>query len=228
MDYKSTLNLPKTDFPMKANLVKKEPQFIEYWKEIDLYNYVLKRREEASLFVLHDGPPYANGHIHLGTAMNKILKDGVMKYKTMRGYKTPYIPGWDTHGLPIEHRVTTELGEKAKEMSASEIRKECEKFARKFIEIQKEEFIRLGVRGDWDNPYLTLDPKYEAVILEVFKTLVEKGLVYRSKKPIYWCPFCKTALAEAEVEYQEKESHSIYLLFKVKQPIPLFPSYKSL
>ncbi len=216
MDYKETLNLPKTSFPMKANLVKKEPQFLDYWNEIDLYNYVLKEREGAPLFVLHDGPPYANGHIHLGTAMNKILKDAVMKYKTMRGYKTPYIPGWDTHGLPIEHRVTTELGEKAKNMSASEIRSLCEQFAKKFIEIQKEEFIRLGVRGDWKNPYMTLDPKYEAVILEVLKTLVEKDLVYRSKKPIYWCPHCKTALAEAEIEYHDHESPSIYVKFPLE------------
>jgi len=213
VDYKDTLNLPKTDFPMRANLVKKEPKFLEYWKEIDIYNYTLKEREGKPLFVLHDGPPYANGHIHLGTAMNKILKDVVMKYKTMRGYKTPYIPGWDTHGLPIEHKVTTELGEKAKEMSASEIREECENFAKKFIEIQKKEFIRLGVRGDWDNPYLTLDPKYEAKILEVFKTLVKKGQVYRAKKPIYWCHHCKTALAEAEIEYHDHESPSIYVKF---------------
>ena len=216
MDYKSTLNLPKTDFPMKANLVKKEPKFLEYWKEIDLYNYVLEHRKGAPLFVLHDGPPYANGHIHIGTAMNKILKDAVMKYKTHRGYRTPYIPGWDTHGLPIEHKVTTELGEKAKEMSASEIRRECEKFAKKFIEIQKEEFIRLGVRGDWDHPYLTLDPEYEAKILEVFKTLVENGNVYRAKKPIYWCPHCVTALAEAEIEYHDHTSPSIYVKFPME------------
>ncbi|MCD6449793.1 MAG: isoleucine--tRNA ligase, partial [Thermotogaceae bacterium] len=213
MDYKDTLNLPKTDFSMRANLVKKEPQFLDYWKKIDLYNYTLEEREGKPLFVLHDGPPYANGHIHLGTAMNKILKDVVMKYKTMRGYKTPYIPGWDTHGLPIEHKVTTELGEKAKEMSASDIRKECEKFAKKFIEIQKKEFIRLGVRGDWESPYYTFDPMYEAKILEIFKTLIEKGQVYRAKKPIYWCHHCKTALAEAEIEYHDHESPSIYVKF---------------
>ncbi len=201
---------------MKANLVKKEPQFLKYWDEIDLYNYTLKHREGAPLFILHDGPPYANGHIHLGTAMNKILKDVVMKYKTMRGYRTPYIPGWDTHGLPIEHKVTTELGEKAKEMSASEIREECRKFAEKFVEIQKQEFIRLGVRGDWDNPYLTFDPKYEAKILEVFEKLVEDGHVYRAKKPIYWCPHCVTALAEAEIEYHDHKSPSIYVKFQLE------------
>ena len=201
---------------MKANLVKKEPQFLKYWDEIDLYNYTLKHREGAPLFILHDGPPYANGHIHLGTAMNKILKDVVMKYKTMRGYRTPYIPGWDTHGLPIEHKVTTELGEKAKEMSASEIREECRKFAERFVEIQKQEFIRLGVRGDWDNPYLTFDPKYEAKILEVFEKLVEDGHVYRAKKPIYWCPHCVTALAEAEIEYHDHKSPSIYVKFQLE------------
>ncbi len=216
MDYKSTLNLPKTSFPMKANLVKKEPQFLEYWKSIDIYNYVLKNRENAPKFVLHDGPPYANGNIHLGTAMNKILKDAVIKYKTHKGYKTPYIPGWDTHGLPIEHRVVTELGEKASELSPAEIRKKCENFAMKYVDIQKEEFIRLGVRGDWENPYLTLSPEYEAGILEVLKTLVEKGLVYRQKKPIFWCYHCKTALAEAEIEYYDHTSTSIYVKFPLK------------
>ncbi len=216
MDYKDTLNLPRTSFPMKANLVKKEPQFLDYWKSIDLYNYVLEQRKDAPLFVLHDGPPYANGHIHLGTAMNKILKDVVMKYKTMRGYKTPFVPGWDTHGLPIEHRVTTELGEKAKDLRPVEIRKKCEEFAKKFIDIQREEFTRLGVRGDWENPYITLDPKYEAKILEIFKGLVRDGNVYRAKKPIYWCPHCVTALAEAEIEYHDRRSPSIYVKFPLE------------
>ena len=216
MDYKDTLNLPHTSFPMKANLVKREPEFLKYWKSIDLYRYVLEVRKDAPLFILHDGPPYANGHIHLGTAMNKILKDVVMKYKTMRGYRTPFVPGWDTHGLPIEHRVTTELGERAKELSAVDIRKKCEEFARKFIDIQREEFIRLGVRGDWEDPYMTLDPEYEAKILEIFKDLVKSGNVYRAKKPIYWCPHCVTALAEAEIEYHDHRSPSIYVKFPLE------------
>ena len=216
MDYKETLNLPRTKFPMKANLTRKEKEILKAWEDMDIYNYVLKTREDHPLFILHDGPPYANGHIHLGTAMNKILKDIVMKYKTMRGYKVPYIPGWDTHGLPIEHRVSQELGEKVKNMTPSQIRDVCEKFARKFVEIQKEEFKRLGVRGDWENPYLTLSPDYEAKILKIFNSLVKSGNVYRARKPIYWCPHCKTALAEAEIEYYDHTSPSIYVKFRMK------------
>jgi isoleucyl-tRNA synthetase len=217
MDYKNTLNLPKTSFPMKANLVNKEKVFLEEWEKMDLYNYVLEQRKGKPLFVLHDGPPYANGHIHIGTALNKILKDIVVKYKTMRGYRAPYVPGWDTHGLPIEHRVSQELGEKIKEMSPAEIRKKCEEFALRFVDIQREEFKRLGVRGDWENPYITLKPDYEVKILDVFKTLVEEGNVYRSLKPIYWCPRCRTALAEAEIEYHDHKSPSIYVKFRSKE-----------
>jgi len=216
LDYKETLNLPRTKFPMKANLTKKEKEILKTWEEMDIYNYVLKTREDHPLFILHDGPPYANGHIHLGTAMNKILKDIVMKYKTMRGYKVPYIPGWDTHGLPIEHRVSQELGEKVKDMTPSQIRDECEKFARRFVEIQKEEFKRLGVRGDWKDPYLTLSPDYETKILKIFNSLVKSGNVYRARKPIYWCPHCRTALAEAEIEYYDHTSPSIYVKFHMK------------
>ncbi|ACM23406.1 isoleucine--tRNA ligase [Thermotoga neapolitana] len=222
MDYKNTLNLPKTSFPMRANLVNKEKAFLKEWEEMDLYNYVLEQRKGKPLFVLHDGPPYANGHIHIGTALNKILKDIVVKYKTMRGYRAPYVPGWDTHGLPIEHRVSQELGDRIKEMSPAEIRKKCEEFALKFVEIQKEEFKRLGVRGDWNNPYITLKPDYEVKILDVFKTLVEQGNVYRSLKPIYWCPRCRTALAEAEIEYHDHRSPSIYVKFRSKDDPNLY------
>ena len=222
LDYKDTLNLPQTDFPMKANLTSKEEKILEWWESIDLYHYVLEQREGCPVFVLHDGPPYANGHIHIGTALNKILKDIVVKYKTMRGYRTPYVPGWDTHGLPIEHQVSLELGEKIKTMSPSDIRKKCEEFALKFVDVQREEFKRLGVRGDWDNPYITLKPEYEVKILEVFKALVEAGNVYRSTKPIYWCPRCRTALAEAEIEYKDHVSPSIYVKFKSVEEPDLF------
>ncbi|WP_448376779.1 isoleucine--tRNA ligase [Fervidobacterium sp.] len=215
MDYKGTLNLPQTNFQMKANLVKKEPEMLKFWEEKEIYKKTLETRENAPTYLLHDGPPYANGDIHLGTAMNKILKDFVTRYKTMRGYRVPYVPGWDTHGLPIEHRVTTTLGEEAKNKSAVEIRKLCKEFALKFVDIQREEFKRLGVKGDWENPYITLAPEYEYHILDVFKTLVENGNVYRGNKPVYWCPTCKTALAEAEIEYHDHESPSIYVKFQM-------------
>ena len=216
MGYKNTLNLPKTKFPMKANLVKKEPEILNYWEKIDLYNYVQNLRKGKKKFVLHDGPPYANGRIHIGTALNKILKDFVVKYKTMRGFNSPYVPGWDTHGLPIEHKVTTEiLGEKAKSMSKMEIRQKCAEYAKKAIEDQKRDFMRLGVRGRWAAPYITLDREYEAAVISIIKTLAEKGLIYRGKKPIFWCPSCETALAEAEIEYKNHVSPSIYVKFEL-------------
>jgi len=215
LDYKGTLNLPQTNFQMKANLVKKEPEMLKFWEEKEIYKKTLETRQNAPTYLLHDGPPYANGDIHLGTAMNKILKDFVTRYKTMCGYRVPYVPGWDTHGLPIEHRVTTSLGEEAKNKSAVEIRKLCKDFALKFVDIQREEFKRLGVKGDWENPYITLNPDYEYHILDVFKTLVENGNVYRGNKPVYWCPTCRTALAEAEIEYHDHESPSIYVKFQM-------------
>ncbi len=215
MDYKNTLNLPQTNFQMKANLVNKEPEMLKFWEEKEIYKKTLETREGAPTYLLHDGPPYANGDIHLGTAMNKILKDFVTRYKTMRGYRVPYVPGWDTHGLPIEHRVTTTLGEEAKNKTPVEIRKLCKEFALKFVDIQREEFKRLGVKGDWENPYITLNPEYEYHILGVFKTLVEDGNVYRGNKPVYWCPTCKTALAEAEIEYHDHDSPSIYVKFQM-------------
>lgn len=214
MDYKETLNLPQTSFQMKANLVKKEPEMLKSWEEKEIYKKTLEIRQGAPTYLLHDGPPYANGDIHLGTAMNKVLKDFVIRYKTMRGYRVPYTPGWDTHGLPIEHRVTTSLGDEAKRKSAVEIRRMCREFALKFVDTQREQFKRLGVKGDWDNPYITLKPEYEYHILDIFKTLVENGNVYRGNKPVYWCPNCKTALAEAEIEYHDDESPSIYVKFQ--------------
>ncbi|MFN6991705.1 MAG: isoleucine--tRNA ligase, partial [Fervidobacterium sp.] len=215
MDYKETLNLPQTNFQMKANLVQKEPNILKFWQEEQIYEKTLETREGKPTYLLHDGPPYANGDIHLGTAMNKILKDFVIRYKTMRGYRVPYIPGWDTHGLPIEHRVSTTLGEEAKNKSPVEIRKMCKEFALKYVDIQREEFKRLGVKGDWDHPYITLTPDYEYHILDILKTLVESGNVYRGNKPVYWCPTCRTALAEAEIEYHDHESPSIYVKFQM-------------
>ena len=174
-----TLNLPQTEFPMKAKLSQREPLFLEKWREMDLYHTLLKEREEAPLFILHDGPPYANGRIHLGTAMNKILKDFIVKYKTMQGFKAPYVPGWDCHGLPIEKKVDAELGDKKKTLKKSEIRRECRRYAEKFIDLQREEFVRLGVLGVWLKPYLTLDHEYEANILKCFLSFVENGNIFK-------------------------------------------------
>lgn len=216
MDYRSTLNLPGTEFSMRANLVEKEPRILEKWQKMNIYDYLLKHRENNPTFVLHDGPPYANGDIHIGTAMNKILKDIVVRYKTLRGFKSPYVPGWDTHGLPIEHKVTTMLGEKAKSMSQTELRKACEKFAKQQIEMQKKQFQRLGVIGDWENYYATLNPEYEYKIYEIFAKLVEDGYVYRALKPVLWCNNCGTALAQAEIEYHDHDSPSIYVKFKME------------
>ena len=216
MNYKDTLNLPKKIIPMKANLVSKEPEFLKKWEEEGLYTKIRKARNGAPKFILHDGPPYANGNIHVGTAMNKVLKDIVIKYKTMRGFDAPYVPGWDTHGLPIEHKVSVELGEKAKSMSRLEIRKTCESYAKKYVNVQREQFKRLGVFGEWEHPYLTMNPEYEKGIYEVFADVVEKGMVYRENKPVMWCPHCHTALAEAEVEYQDDTSKAIYVKFAFK------------
>lgn len=215
MDYKNTLNLPKTKFPMKANLVEKEPLELKRWEKEDLYGQIRKARTGAKKFILHDGPPYPTGDLHIGTGLNKILKDIIVRFYTMRGYDAPYVPGWDCHGLPIEHRVMQELGDEALKLNKVKIRQKCRKYAEKFVKVQKEQFKRLGVNGDWDNPYLTLNHEYEAGIIEVFGKLVEKGYVYRSKKPIHWCMKCKTALAEAELEYKDKTSPSIYVNFQL-------------
>lgn len=217
MDWKKTLNLPKTDFPMKANLVEREPQFLEFWEKERIYEKILEKRAHAPLYVLHDGPPYANGHIHLGTALNKILKDIIVKSKSMAGYKVPFIPGWDCHGLPIELKVEQELGVKRGELSPLIIREACRKYAQKYIDIQKEEFKRLGVFAKWKSSYLTMDFKYEAVIAREFLRFLESDQVYRTKKPVFWCPNCVTALAEAEVEYELHKSPSIYVKFPLTE-----------
>ncbi|MBI3096810.1 MAG: isoleucine--tRNA ligase [Planctomycetes bacterium] len=219
MDYKSTLHLPQTTFPMKAELPKREPEMQARWEKDDLYGKIRQVRRGSPKYVLHDGPPYANGDVHIGTGLNKILKDIVVKFKTMQGYDAPYIPGWDCHGLPIEHRVMNELGEKAKTLPKAEIRKLCEAYARKYIEIQKRQFKRLGVLGDWEHPYLTLDHAYEAAIVDLFSDLVDSGHVYRKLKPVHWCMRCQTALAEAELEYSDEPSPSIYVRFALNEGI---------
>jgi isoleucyl-tRNA synthetase len=210
-NYKDTLNLPKTDFPMKANLASREPEMLKKWQEAGLYDQIQAARTDAELFVLHDGPPFANGDVHMGTALNKILKDLVVKSKTMAGFRAPYVPGWDCHGLPIEYKVVKE----SRGLSPLEVRQKSEAFARKFIDIQREQFKRLGVFGDWEHPYLTLDPAYEAEILRVFAVFVEKGLVYESMKPVFWSTGAQTALAEAEVEYQDREDTAVYVKFPI-------------
>jgi isoleucyl-tRNA synthetase len=210
-NYKETLNLPKTDFPMKANLAAREPAMLKTWEESRLYEQIQKARAGAELFVLHDGPPFANGDVHMGTALNKILKDLVVKSKTMAGFRAPYVPGWDCHGLPIEYKVVKE----SRELSPLEVRKKSEAFARKFIDIQRTQFRRLGVFGDWEHPYLTMDPGYEAEILRSFAGFVEKGLVYESLKPVFWSTGAQTALAEAEVEYQDREDVVVWVKFPI-------------
>jgi len=211
--YRDTLNLPETSFAMKANLVQREPQMRKQWAQQKIYEQIRAARKGAPLYILHDGPPYANGDIHMGHVINKVLKDFVLKYKTMTGFDAPYIPGWDCHGLPIESKVMTDLGPKAREMSKPEIRKDCMKYASKYVKIQGKQFQDLGVFGNFEEPYLTFKPAYEAGILEVFAELVGKGLVYKQLKPIHWCVGCETALAEAELEYKDISSPSIFVNF---------------
>jgi isoleucyl-tRNA synthetase len=213
MNYKETLNLPKTEFPMKANLINREPEILARWEKENLYGQIQEARADRPAFVLHDGPPFANGDVHMGTALNKILKDFIVKSRSMDGFRAPYIPGWDCHGLPIEFKVVKE----SKGLSPLEVRKKSEAYARKYIDIQRRQFRRLGVLGDWDHPYLTLDPGYEAEILRVFARLVENDLVYQSRKPVFWSTGAQTALAEAEVEYREKTDPSIYVAFPIKE-----------
>jgi isoleucyl-tRNA synthetase len=214
-DLKSTLNLPKTDFPMKAKLPEREPEQLAAWEEMRIYERILESRSGAPLFVLHDGPPYPTGEIHLGTGLNKTLKDMVVKSKTMAGFRAPYIPGWDCHGLPIETKVEKELGGKTAKVPAAEFRKMCREFAARYVEDHKREFKRLGVFGRWDKPYLTMDPHEEACIAGAFLDFFEKGYIYRGLKPVYWCIYDRTALAEAEVEYEDHTSPSVWVKFPV-------------
>ncbi|WP_070120164.1 isoleucine--tRNA ligase [Bacillus marinisedimentorum] len=216
MDYKDTLLMLKTEFPMRGNLPKREPDIQENWEESSIYEKVQKRTEGRPLFVLHDGPPYANGDIHMGHALNKVLKDFIVRYKSMSGYHAPYVPGWDTHGLPIETALTKNKKVNRKEMSVAEFRKLCEQYAYEQIDRQREQFKRLGVRGDWDNPYVTMTKEYEAQQIKVFGEMAKKGYIYKGLKPVYWSPSSESALAEAEIEYQDKRSPSIYVAFDMK------------
>ncbi|MGB4146434.1 MAG: isoleucine--tRNA ligase [Acetomicrobium sp.] len=216
-DYKETLNLPKTLFPMKANLAKRELDMLQFWEDIDIYQKLMNKGEREKTFVLHDGPPYANGNIHIGTAFNKILKDMIPKYKWMRGYFSPYVPGWDTHGLPIELRTLKDEGLDKDSLHPIDLRRKCKECADRFLDIQRNEFKRLGVIGDWNDPYITFKPEYEAIELEAFAEMVDRGYVYRGQKPIYWCTDCQTALAAAEIEYEDISSPSIYVAYPLKK-----------
>jgi isoleucyl-tRNA synthetase len=220
MDYKDTLNLPRTDFPMKANLAQREPEILKRWAAMDLYAKLVERNRGKQPFVLHDGPPYANGNIHIGHALNKILKDVIVKSRAMMGFYAPYIPGWDCHGLPIELQVEKEIGRAKKDaMPKAEIRELCRAYAAKFVGIQREEFRRLGVLGDWERPYLTMDSAYVADEIRVLGRCIEAGLLFRGKKPVHWCPSCVTALAEAEVEYADVTSPSVYVAYAFTKPV---------
>ncbi len=227
MDYKDSLNLPKTSFPMKANLPQREPQILKKWEERKIYQKIRQQSINRLKYILHDGPPYANGHIHIGTALNKILKDFICKSKNMAGFNAEYVPGWDCHGLPIEHQVDKNLGSNKGSYSKSEKRKLCREFAAHYLNIQREEFKRLGVLGEWENPYQTMSYDYEATIAREFGRFVGKGSVYRGKKPVYWCASCETALAEAEVEYEDHKSPSITVKFAALSDFgERFPSLK--
>ena len=218
-NYNDTLNLPKTEFPMRGNLPTKEPEILKYWEDLDIYEKVLEKNKNKPSYVLHDGPPYANGNIHLGHAVNKVLKDIIVKYKSTNGYNSPFVPGWDTHGLPTEIKARAKYGaEKSKSMTDMELRKLCREFVLEYVERQKDGFKRLGVFGDWKNPYITLKPEYEAKQIRTFAKMAEKeGTIYRGLRPVYWCPSCETALAEAEIEYSNDKCDSIYVKFKVSK-----------
>jgi isoleucyl-tRNA synthetase len=220
MDYKDTLNLPRTDFPMKANLAQREPDVVKRWAESGLYAKLLERNRGKRPFVLHDGPPYANGNVHIGHALNKILKDVIVKSRAMMGFYAPYVPGWDCHGLPIELQVEKEIGRAKKDaMPKPEVRELCRRYAGRFVDVQREEFGRLGVLADWANPYLTMDFAYEAEEIRVLGRCIEAGLLFRGKKPVHWCPSCATALAEAEVEYADVTSPSVYVAYPLAAPV---------
>ncbi|MBM3812423.1 MAG: isoleucine--tRNA ligase [Acidimicrobiia bacterium] len=227
MDLKKTVNLPKTDFSMKANLGQLEPRLLEHWQQTGLYQKIRASSAGRPRYVLHDGPPYANGNIHLGHVFNKTLKDFIVKSKTMAGFDSPYVPGWDCHGLPIEIKVDSELGSKKAQMTAAQIRKACRAYAQKYVDLQKKDFIRLGVFGDWEHPYLTMSPRYQAVIARAFVDFLDQGYVYKGLKPVHWCMQCRTALAEAEVEYENHSSPSIWVRFPLtSEPEAIDPLLK--
>src|SRR3954453_20154336 len=213
--YKDTLNLPQTAFPMEAKLVQNEPARLAKWREQNLYRRIEDSRAGAESWVLHDGPPFANGDIHIGHVINKTLKDVFIRFRSMQGFRTPYVPGWDCHGLPIEHKIQQELGPKLRDMSTIDVRQRCHAYAEHFVKVQSEQFQRLGILGDWDQPYLTMNCRYEAATLEVFARFVEAGLVYKQLKPVPWSVANQTALADAELEYKDIEDPSIYVQFPV-------------
>lgn len=223
MDYSKTLNLPVTEFPMRANLPEREPIMLKHWYDKKVYEQKQAQHAGREKFVLHDGPPYANGSIHIGTALNKILKDIVVKYKYSQGYDTPYVPGWDTHGMPIEHAAINNLKLNRHELDPLVLRNECKNYALKWVDTQRNDFKRLGVLGDWENPYITLVPKYEAEQIRVFGKMANKGYIYKGLKAVYWCPHCETALAEAEIEYAEQKSNAIFVKFPIKDDKGVLP-----
>lgn len=216
-DYNKTINLPQTDFPMRAGLPQREPEFLKEWYEMDLYSTLMEKNADKPMYVLHDGPPYANGNMHMGHALDNVLKDIVIRYKNMTGYQAPYIPGWDTHGLPIEQQAIKKLGINRHEVGPVKFREACEKFARDCVDTQREQRKRLGGIGDWDHPYLTLLPEFEGKQIEIFGEMAKKGYIYKGLKPVYWCPHCETALAEAEIEYADVPCDSIFVKFKVRE-----------
>ena len=219
MDYNKTINLPKTDFPMRAGLPAREPGMLEGWEKLDLYHELLKKNEGKPLFSLHDGPPFSNGNLHMGHALNKSIKDFMVRAAAMRGRYTPYIPGWDNHGMPIESAIIKEQKLNRKQMSVPEFRTACHDYAQKYVNIQREGFKRLGVVGDWENPYLTMDPGFEAEEVKVFGEMYKKGYIYKGLKPVYWCPKDETALAEAEIEYQDDPCTTVYVKFQVRDDL---------
>ncbi len=228
MDYNKTINLPKTDFPMRAGLPAREPGMLEGWEKLDLYHELLKKNEGKPLFSLHDGPPFSNGNLHMGHALNKSIKDFMVRAAAMRGRYTPYIPGWDNHGMPIESAIIKEQKLNRKQMSVPEFRTACHDYAQKYVNIQREGFKRLGVVGDWENPYLTMDPGFEAEEVKVFGEMYKKGYIYKGLKPVYWCPKDETALAEAEIEYQDDPCTTVYVKFQVRDDLGKLSQYGDL
>ena len=227
-DYNKTLNLPNTDFPMRANLPKREPGMLKEFEEKGIYKKIMERNAAKPVFVLHDGPPFSNGDIHIGTALNKILKDFIVRYKNMSGWNSPYVPGWDNHGMPIESAIIKKNKLDRKSMSVTEFRNACRDFAMDFVHRQMEQFKRLGVIGDWDKPYLTMDPAFEGIEVRVFGEMYKKGYIYKGLKPVYWCPHDETALAEAEIEYADAPCNSIYVKFPLKDDKGLLTKYAPL
>ena len=228
MDYNATLNLPKTEFPMRAGLPQREPEMLKRDEELGLYEEMLKRNEGKPSFILHDGPPFSNGHLHMGHALNKAIKDFIIRYKSMTGYRTPFTPGWDNHGMPIESAIIKQQKLNRKAMTIPEFRDACHEFAQNFVDIQRSEFKRLGFLGAWDMPYLTMDPKFEAEEVKVFGKMYSKGYIYKGKKPVYWCPHDETALAEAEIEYSDDKVTTIFVKFRVENDLGKLSGYADL